>query len=171
MEKNMKKKWIYVLDVLVISITVIVLLYFFNSVTPMVIAPLNEENTTNSTVLFELKNADYILIDDNINLTSPEKIFVKDNISINLKPGTYYWKIKGMTESEIRKLTIISSVDLRLRKVENNSENNQIYEVVNSGSEILNVDVYENDNLTGNFILNPEETINDSGNKFIGGKK
>ena len=43
--------------------------------------------------------------------------------------------------------------------------------MVNAGNEELNVDVYDNDNLTGKFILNPEESKNSSGDKFIGGKK
>ena len=167
----MEKNWIYILDFSIISATAIAFLFIFNNMAPMIIAPLNEEETLSSTVLFEFKNADYILIDDNLEFTSPEKIFVEDNILINLEPGTYYWKIKGITESEIRKFTVISRVDLRLRKSEeNNSEESQFYEVVNAGNEALNVDVYEEDNITGMFLLNPEESENSLGNKFIGVK-
>jgi len=166
---GIKKNWIYTLDFVIISATAIALLFIFNNINPLVIAPFNEEETTTSTVLFEFKNADYIFIDDNIEFTSPEKIFVEDNILINLKPGVYYWKLKGITESEIRTITIISKVDLRLRETNKNcSECDSSYEVINAGNENLNVDVYSGENFTGNFVLNKNENKNSSGTKFIG---
>jgi hypothetical protein len=167
----MKTGLIYTIDLVIISATALVLLFLFNNTSPMIIAPLNEEKMSSSAVLFSFKNAEYILIDDNIEFTSPEKIFVKDNLLINLEPGIYYWKIKGIRESEIRKLAIISRVDLRLKQSEeNDSINNNFYEVINAGTEKLNVDVYENESITGMFILDTEASMNNSGDKFIGGK-
>jgi hypothetical protein len=132
---------------------------------PLVVAPLDDYVSTNGSVLFEFDNADLILIDDNLDFTSPDKIYVQNDLVVKLKPGTYYWKIQGMKESDIRKLTIESEVSLRLKKFENE------YKVVNSGNDRLNVDIYDGGKLAGNVVLDVEDSIEVGENdKFIGGK-
>jgi hypothetical protein len=132
---------------------------------PLVIAPLPDTTTTDTSILFAFEKANLILIDDNLEFTSPLEIFVEDNLVINLKPGTYYWKVEGALASEIRELTIESEIDLKLRKSKFNKES---YEIVNAGNTKLNVDVYEKGELTGNVILGVDESEEVSGTKFIG---
>jgi len=159
----------YIIDVVLISCSVIVALLFFNNINPMAIAPLNNQETNNTNVLFEIRNADYILIDDNIEFSSPEKVFLEDSLEIKLSPGTYYWKILGEKDSEVRKITILSRVDLTLRKQVNSSDDSS-YEVVNSGNENLNVDVYDQELFTQSFTLSPSGEVIANGTKFVGGK-
>jgi len=154
----------YTIDVVLISFSLIAVLMLFNNVNPRVIAPLNNQETISTQVLFEIKNANYILIDDNLEFSSPEKIFLQDSLKINFIPGTYYWKVEGEKNSEARKLTIISTVDLTLKK------QNDSYEVVNSGSEKLNVDVYNQELYTRSFTLTSSDSMISNGTKFIGGK-
>ena len=68
-----------------------------------------------------------------------------------------------MLNSEIRKITIVSEIGLKLRRAGNES-----YDIVNSGNTELNVDIYNNEVLTGNIILDADESKEVSGTKFIG---
>ena len=158
----------YTIDVVLIAVSLISVLIFFNNMTARVIAPMNNQETMDTKVLFEIKNANYILIDDNMEFSSPEKIFLEDYLEISLSPGVYYWKLVGEFDNEIRKLTILSKVELSVRKQNDSSENS--YEIINSGNEKLNVDVYDNDLLTERFSLSSSESVVKNGNKFIGGQ-
>jgi hypothetical protein len=129
---------------------------------PMAIAPL-DNIITSEPVLFRFEKADLILIDDNLDFSSPEKIYAEDDLIINLKPGKYYWKIEGVLESEVRELTIQSEVNLKL----NNAKNGN-YEVLNGGSVKLDVDIYNGGNLVGRTVLDIDENKEVSGTKFLG---
>ena len=160
-------KHILALDFIVVVGSLLIVAGLVGYSRPLAIAPISDFNTTETSVLFEFEKANLILIDDNPEFTSPEEIFVKDNLVINLKPGVYYWKVQGTLQSEVRKLTIESEVDLRLRK----GAEKDNYEIVNAGNTRLNVDIYENNVLTKNVVLGVEETKEVSGTKFIGGEK
>jgi len=160
-----KNKHLVAIDFLLVAGTLTVLSFFVNYATPMVISPIDDLTTTDNSVLFEFENAGLILIDDNLQFSSPEKIFAKDNLVINLVPGVYYWKIEGILDSDVRKLTIESEIDLKLRELEKVGS----YEVVNAGNVELNVDIYDKGKLTGNIILGADESMEISGNKFVGG--
>ena len=161
------KKKIIILDLIFVvgSLFVIALLVGYSK--PLVIAPIDELETTNAAVLFEFEKADLILIDDNLKFSSPQKFYAEDNLVINLKPGVYYWKVQGTLGSEIRELTVKSEVDLKLKK----SAVNESYEIVNAGNTKLNVDVYENGLFTGNVVLDVDEEEEVSGTKFVGGER
>ncbi len=131
---------------------------------PLAIAPLDESVTTNTSILFEFKKADYILIDDNLDFTSPEQVYVKDFVTVNLEPGTYYWKAVGALSSEVRQLTIESVIDLQIRE----SENGVL--VVNSGNLELEVSVYNQGVLSEKFVVDVSENSFAKGDKFIGVK-
>lgn len=161
---EIKDKHIYAIDFAIIVGTLIVLIGIAGYARPLVIAPINELNTTSTSVLFEFKKAEMVLIDDNLEFTSPDKIHAKDNLVINLKPGVYYWKVSGALESEIRTLTILSKVDLKLRSAGDE------FEVVNAGNIGLNVDIYDNETLVGNIKLERDESRNVSGTAFVGGQ-
>jgi len=160
---KIKEKEFYIMDVILITITLMVLVIIGGYATPLVIAPADKLETTNNSILFSFEKANAILIDDNLNFTSPEKIYVKDNLVINLMPGIYYWKIEGiLKESEVRELTIKSEVNLKLK------EAGEKIEVVNAGNTILNVDIYDKKIYTGSVVLGIGEAENVSGTKFIG---
>ena len=164
MKNKIDKKTILKIDIIIIAITLIGLGAAVGYARPLLIAPFDDTTTSNTSILFAFDKGENILIDDNPEFTSPESIYAKNNLVINLKPGTYYWKVSGLVQSEVRKITILSSIDLRLR------ESGEKYEVVNSGNTRLNVDVYDNDALVGNVVLDVDESENVSGNKFIGGQ-
>jgi len=156
------KKHIYAIDFAIIVGTLITLIGVVGYARPLVIAPINELNTTSTSVLFEFEKAEMVLIDDNFEFTSPDKMYAKDNLVINLKPGVYYWKVSGALESEIRTLTILSKVDLKLRSAGDR------FEVVNVGNVGLSVDIYDNKTLVGNIKLERDESRNVSGTAFVG---
>jgi hypothetical protein len=155
----MNKKTI---DFVLLGLSVLVVIGIVGYARPLVIAPFDNFKTTNNSVLFAFDKADTIFIDDNIEFTSPTEIQAEDNLIVNLKPGVYYWKIRGLGESKIHTLTIVSEIDLKLRDA------GEQYELVNAGNTKLNVDVYNNSVLTGNIILESQESKNASGTFFIG---
>ena len=161
----MNKKYILGIDLLVVVGTLMAIAILVGYARPLVIAPTDELSTTNTAVLFSFEKANLILIDDNLEFSSSEEIYVEDNLVINLKPGVYYWKVVGALPSEVRKLTIESEVDLKLRRAAGKDES---YELVNSGNTELNVDVYQGEKLAGNVILGFDENKEVSGTKFVG---
>lgn len=161
---EIKKRHIIALDLLIVVGSLIFIMWLVGYSRPLVIAPINDMNTTSTSVLFEFEKADLILIDDNLEFTSPDEIYVKDNLVVNLKPGIYYWKAKGSLESQVRKLTILSEVNLKIK------EGNDKVELVNSGNTELEVNIYNQDTLVGNVSLSVDESTNVSGSLIIGGQ-
>jgi len=163
--KNLKQKHIIAVDFILIVGTLVALSFFVSYARPMVIAPIDDLVTTNNSVLFEFEKADLILIDDNLEFSSPEKIYAENNLVINLKPGKYYWVLEGIagSESDVRELTILSEINLKL--IETGEGN---FEIINAGNTELNVDIYEKGKLSGNVVLNIDESEEVSGTKFIG---
>lgn len=165
----MDLKKIHTIDAMMIVGTLLIVLGivgYAGYVNPLVIAPADNLATSNTSVLFSFEKAGSILIDDNAEFTSPEKINAQDNLVVRLKPGTYYWKVEGKLKSETRKLTIVSEVGLKLK-----DNGKDMYEVVNSGNTMLNVEVYDNQTLIEKMTLKVDESKNSSGTKFIGGEQ
>ena len=159
---DIKNKHIIAIDFVLIVGSLLIIAGLAGYSRPLVIAPINNFTTTETSILFSFNRADLILIDDNLDFTSPEKIYVKDNLVINLKPGVYYWKVQGALESPVREFTIKSEVSLKL------VEKNESVDVVNSGNTRLNVDIYKNGGLTGNVVLGVNEQKEVNGTQFIG---
>ncbi|MCK5449670.1 hypothetical protein KAI32_02295 [Candidatus Pacearchaeota archaeon] len=159
----MKTKHIYAIDLVLIVGTFMGLIFLVGYSQPLVISPLNEFETTNSSVLFSIEGAEFILIDDNNEFTSPEKFIVEDGLMINLKPGVYYWKVESVLKSEVRKLTINSEVDLKLKEL------GEGYEITNAGNTRLDVEVYNGTSLISKIKLDTDEEKNVFGTKFVGG--
>lgn len=155
-------KHIYAIDLALIVGTLIVLIVMVGYARPLVIAPIDDEVTSETAVLFEFDKADKILIDENVEFTSPREIYVENDLVVNLKPGIYYWKVEGILESEVRELTIINEIDLKVR------ESDDKYEVINSGNSDLNVDIYRDGNLTESITLKVDESVEKEGGEFIG---
>ena len=155
-------KHIRKIDFVVIFVTVSALIFLVGYINPKVIAPLDELETVETNILFSIDNAERILIDDNIDFTTPEEYFIGDGLKINLEPGTYYWKAVGLRTSEIRTLTIKSLVSLELR------ESEEGFDVVNSGNVRLNVDIYNGSDLVESIKLKKGEEAKSFGDKFVG---
>lgn len=150
------------IDMVLIFGTIIFLAGFVNYAQPLIIAPIDNLETTNSAVLFEFERGNVILIDDNLEFSSPQRIYAEDNLIINLKEGKYYWKIEGVMKSDVREFTILSEVNLKLKKVKDK------YRIVNAGNVELDVDIYDNRSFVGNVILDIDEEKEISGTKFVG---
>ena len=162
----MNKKHIYTIDLVLIVGTLLASLIITSYATPLVIYPVDDLKTNENLILFSFEKGETILIDDNLGFTSPEKIYAENNLVINLKPGVYYWKIEGILDSEIRKLTIESEIDLRI------IDENDSYSIINAGNIPLNVSVYDKfDKLNETFILDVNEKKSAENEKYIGREK
>lgn len=161
---EIKKKHIIAVDLVLVVGSLVVIMLLVGYSRPLVIAPINVMNTSGTSVLFEFEKADMILIDENSGFTSPREIYVRDNLEVSLKPGVYYWKVKGTFESDVRKLTILSEVSLKIK------ENKNSVEVVNSGNTPLDVAIYDKETLVANLSLDIDESANVSGSLIIGGE-
>lgn len=159
-----KMKIIHKIDLVVIVGSLIVLMVLVGYIQPMIIAPLDDYETLDSEVLFSIEKAESLLIDDNSDFTSPDEYAVEDGMKIDLQPGTYYWRAVGVLDSEIRKLTIKSEVNLELREIEGDG-----YGVVNAGNVRLNVEVYNGTSLVEKVKLGVSEETDVRGTKFVGG--
>lgn len=157
----MNKK-ILIIDLILVVSTLAIIAGVVGYARPLVIAPIDDYNTTSTTILFSFERANLIIVDDNLEFTSPQEYYVEDNLVIDLSPGKYYWKVVGLRESEIRELTIESEISLKIKQEGEN------YSVVNSGNVPLNVEVYENGQLTGSLHLKAEEKDLAKGDSFLG---
>lgn len=147
------KKHVLVIDAILIVGSLLIVGGLVGYARPLVIAPLDDYTTVNNSVLFEFEKADLILIDDNLDFSSPREVYVQNDIVINLEPGVYYWKVVGALESEVRELTIESDINLKIKESQNGN-----YEVVNAGNTELEVDVYDHGRLSGKVVLDVDES-------------
>lgn len=159
----MANKKVYTIDGILIVGSIFVLIFLIGYSTPLIISPVDELESKGD-VLFSVENAEVILIDDNLEFTSPQEYVVSDDLEIKLEPGTYYWKAKGLLESDIRRLTINSVVDLRLKKRDKG------YDLVNAGNVVLDVDVYNGTELVEEFSLDTDRKKGIFGSKIFGRK-
>ncbi len=154
---------IHKIDLVMIVGSLVVLMFLVGYVNPLVVAPLDEFETSEREVLFVIDKADVLLIDDNLDFTTPDEYRVKDGLKINLGPGKYYWKVIGILNSDIKTLTINSVVDLKLVEIEEG------FGVVNSGNVRLDVDVYNGTELVDKVKLGVGGFSDVKGDKYIGG--
>jgi hypothetical protein len=157
------KEHIWKIDVVIVIISIVVLIGLVGYAQPLVIGPLDEYESLDGNVLFEFQRADVLLIDDNIDFTTPDEYRVHDGLKVNLEPGVYYWKVSGVLGSEIRTLTIMSKVELVLVETDGG------FGVTNAGNVRLNVDVYDKEELIGKKRLEVGEVLeSEDGDKFVG---
>jgi hypothetical protein len=135
------KKHIWKIDLIVILVSVFVLMGLVGYARPLVIAPLDGYESSSDKILFEFDRADVLLIDDNMDFTTPKEYGVSEEKIVRLDPGVYYWKVKGVLGSEVRTFTVNSRVELELVETEDGVA------VVNAGNVRLNVDVYDGEEL------------------------
>jgi len=154
---------IYKIDLVLIVVSLSILIGVVGYVNPLVIGPLDDYETTETEILFSIEKADILLIDDNIDFTTPYEYSLKDGLKINLKPGKYYWKAVGVLESDVRTLTINSEINLMLEF------DGDGYSVVNAGNARLNVDVYNGTDLVDKIKVSVGNSAEVDGDKFVGG--
>lgn len=154
-------KHIWKIDLIVVLVSVFVLMGIVGYARPLVIAPIDEYVSMDGEVLFEFERADILLVDDNMDFTTPDEYAVRDGLEIGLEPGIYYWKVSGVLGSEVRTLTIESRVELALVEGEDG------FSVVNAGNVRLNVDVYDGEELVERKKLGVGEFV-DGGDKYLG---
>jgi len=153
---------VYKVDLVLVIVSVVVLIGLVGYARPLVIAPLNDYESSGE-VLFLIEKADYLFVDDNVDFTTPVRYEVRDGMKVDLVPGVYYWRAVGVLGSEVRTLTINSVVSLELRETEGG------FGVVNAGNIGLNVDVYNGTSLVEKKRLGVGEFA-EGGDKYVGGQ-
>lgn len=149
-------------DLVIVLVSLFGLIFVVGYVRPLVIAPVDDFETFDSEVLFSIENGDELLIDDNVDFSSPDVYSVVDGLKISLEPGKYYWRVFGLGASEVRTLTVNSVVSLRL------VEDGDFFNVVNSGNLVLNVDVYNGTEKIDSKRLVSGEKKSFDGDKLLG---
>jgi len=150
-------------DLALVGVSLIALIIAVGYVSPLVIAPLDDYESSDGNVLFVIEKADTLMIDDNMEFSSPDEYNIEDGLKIDLEPGEYYWKAVGVLGSEVRTLKINSVVSLELVKVKDG------FGVVNSGNVGLNVEVYDGDELVDKIKLETGDVVETDGDKIVGG--
>jgi len=158
------KTGMYILDLIVVVGSALTLLWLVGYIQPLVIAPVDGLVTGNASLVFSFEKADRLYISTSRDFSDAQAI-TGENEKISLSPGTYYWKVEGLGESEIRMLTILDSVALEVRRHDGGIE------VVNVGSETLNVEVFDNAVKVDSFNVTNEDSVISSGDMAIGRKQ
>jgi hypothetical protein len=155
-------KSVYKIDLVLVIVSVVVLMGLVGYARPLVIAPLDDYESSGE-ILFLIEKADYLLVDDNTDFTTPDRYDIREGLMIVLIPGQYYWKAVGVLGGEVRTLTINSVVSLELKEVDEG------FGVVNAGNIRLNVDVYNGTDLVEKRKLDVGESA-EGGDKYVGGQ-
>lgn len=118
-------------------------------------------------VRFNSINANIIAISENPDFSNARYLDLneKKNLSLNLKPGKYYWKSdNGMIESLKHEFVINSEVGLGIERNESESD------LVNIGNVKINITKNEKGVMVGHIILEPEqsEKIEDKDEQYLG---
>lgn len=152
----------YKIDIAVVSFSLLVMIFLVGYSQPLVISPVDDFKTQDTEILFSIDKANKLVVDDNLEFSTPEVYEVYDGLKLDLNPGKYYWKVIGVTHSEIRTLVIESVVNLELVEEENS------YSVINAGNVGLSIDVYDGEELMENKDLDVGEKIGLLGNNVSG---
>ncbi|MFA5061370.1 MAG: hypothetical protein WC494_03595 [Candidatus Pacearchaeota archaeon] len=155
---------LYKIDILVVAVSLTALIFLVGYMQPLVIAPVDSYETNSESVLFSIEKADVLLVDDNIDFTTPDEYPLEEGLKISLEPGDYYWMARGLFKSEIRTLTILSRVELELRQIDDSN-----YGVFNAGNVRLNVDIYNGTEFIGSKKVESNSVFPLIGDKFVGG--
>jgi len=111
---------------------------YFLSIKPIAVAPSSGLVIQNDNFSFEFKNTKKLVLSKTFDFEN--KIEFKKDFSVDLPPGTYYWKLKSwFRESEVRNFTIYSRVSIKLDEVDGNL---MIY---NTGNVGVNLTILEDE--------------------------
>ena len=152
----MKKHLKIIIGQIIFLAVVITAVYF--------LYPRTEISIQEDVVRFNPINAKVIIFSENPDFSNPRYLEINEEVSLNLKPGTYYWKASNdLIEGFKNKFTIESEVSMKVDVSENKSD------LVNVGNVKINVSKTKNGVMVGHIILEPEESeeIENSG-KYTG---
>ena len=129
--------------------------------------PKAEVDVNKDWVQFKSINANVIMISENPDFSDPRYIDLTErkNMSLNLVPGTYYWKSEnGFISGWKNEFTIDSEVGIKINRSENESG------LVNLGNVKINVTKNSDGMMVGRVILEPDssEKIEDKNETYIG---
>jgi hypothetical protein len=113
--------------------------------------PKVDARVTGNAVSFSSENTEVVMISQNPDFSNPMYVEIGNgkNLSVNLKPGAYYWKPSNSFISGMRgEFVIESEVGLG---VSNDSE------LVNIGNVKVNVTKSKEGVMVGHIILEPDE--------------
>jgi len=147
MEEQKKKKTMKIVGIQLTVIIVFMLAVYF-------LYPKTEVEISGNAVRFDTINADIIVLSENPDFSNPRYLEFqgKDNLTFNLKPGTYYWKASNnYLEGLSNEFTIESEVSMKVDIEENATK------LVNIGNVKLNVTRNKNGLMVGHIILEPSE--------------
>ena len=122
------KKYILGIDLLVVVGTLVVIAILVGYARPLVIAPTDELSTRNTAVLFSFEKANLILIDDNLEFSSSEEIYVIE-ISARIVAGTNFF-INGSPYTYLLYDEPMSSGRRIAREIKNAIKQNKLKEVL-----------------------------------------
>lgn len=135
-----------------------------------IIYPKTDIELSGNVVNFNAENANLIIISENPDFSNPRYIEIKENenLTLNLNPGTYYWKSSNdMIEGLKHEFKIESEVGMKINR--NESEENES-DLVNIGNVKINVTKTKEGTMVGHIILEPDESekIEDENEEYIG---
>lgn len=143
MKKHTK---IIIIQAIIVALIGIIIYIFY---------PKIEFNLNGNTIKFDSINADKIIISKNPDFSNSRYIDFSNekNISLNLEPGTYYWKPdNGLISGLKHEFTIDSIVSLETNNTDNETN------LVNVGNVKINVTKDNNGIVVGYVVLEPNES-------------
>lgn len=133
MVDKMDKKYLIIIDAVVLLGSLLTIFLLLDYSQPLVIAPLSSEQAD---LLIIIHSKDYIILDDSSKFDSPQTIFIDDYIS--LESGIYFIKFSNNGKSDIRQIEFELDVKLQLRKLDDSNLG-----IFNIGESDLKIDTYE----------------------------
>jgi len=146
-EKKKMNKAMKIVGIQLAIITVFMIALYF-------LYPKIEVNVSGTNVRFRTVNANVIVLSENPDFSNSRYLDFqgKDNITFNLKPGTYYWKASnGYIEGLSKEFTIESEVAMKVDIDDNATK------LMNVGNVKLNVTRNKQGMMVGHIILEPSE--------------
>ena len=156
--------FVWVIDLVLIGGLLLSVLGVVGYAQPLVIAPLDGLVTNESDVVFSFERGQRVLVDDNLEFSSPEIYEVEEGGVITLDPGRWYWRVEGAKVSKVRSLTIQGIVALEIRS------DGEGYDVVNVGNTRLLVEVYDGTEKVDELRVASGESRAATEGLFIGGQ-
>ncbi len=121
-------------------------------------------NVLGSVVNFNSSNTKIIVISQSPDFSDAKYVEIKENLSLRLAPGVYYWKARNnLLEGFENRFSVDSEVGLNIERENNDTE------LVNMGNVRVNITRDKGGILAGHIVLDPNETqtIEDEG-KYVG---
>jgi len=152
---------IIIIQAMVLGLVIVGLFIFY---------PRAEVSVVGDFVRFSSINANVIVISENPDFSNPRYLLLNEtkDLSLNLKPGTYYWKgDNGIIEGIKNEFTINSEVNIKINTTGNESE------LVNVGNVKINIMKNKDGVMVGRIVLDTNESqkIENINETYVGGQE